>query len=235
MSSAREMRPRDEDDITTSISRYTRQTSSSTPLDLVSWQSWGTGEGLNKKLSLHYYARMRFVVNLLPQRTPASHRLSRAISVLGARGEGLWILDDLSLRSNHSMRNFVNHAITMTSLAMDELARAHPVTSFIHTYPGVVKTDLTRDTGVIPQIGAKALLILALPWIVPFEESGERHLYLATNREYLPLSKGDTVDARPDTRAYLVDYRGGPRRNVKLFTTVSGEWHFSQGVGAYGR
>lgn len=49
-----------------------------------------TAEGLDRKFVLHYYARMRFLVNLLPLLTTAAQdssvkfnvRLSRVVSVL---------------------------------------------------------------------------------------------------------------------------------------------------------
>jgi len=181
-----------------------------------------TQEGLDKKLSLHYYSRMRFIANLIPQLAAGSERLSRVVSVLGAGGESPLILEDLPLERNYSMRNCANHAITMTSLAMEVLARAHPSTSFIHTYPGVVNTNLTRDMGTVTHMGAKALLSLACRWIVPFQESGQRHLYISTSKEYLPLSalpipspKHDGVDLGT-AAAYLLDHRGFPRQNLKL-------------------
>ncbi|KAL2858454.1 hypothetical protein BJY01DRAFT_256644 [Aspergillus pseudoustus] len=187
----------------------------------VSKGGYRTQEGLDKKLSLHYYARMRFVVNLMPQLTTGSNRLSRVISVLGAGGEGPLILEDLSLKTNYSLRNCANHAITMTSLAMNELSQAHPSISFIHTYPGVVKTNLTRDMGTVAHVGAKMLLNLATPWIVPLKESGERHLYLATNKDFGRLATRRFITAPPANteftmQAYLVDYRGLPRQNLRL-------------------
>ncbi|KAJ5860167.1 uncharacterized protein N7529_007477 [Penicillium soppii] len=110
-----------------------------------------TDEGLDKKLSLHYYSRMRFLYNLLPQLTSAANatgtnsaqrRLSSVLSVLDGRGNAPLILNDLSLKDNYSLRNAANHAITMTSLSMEELASSHPSTSFVHAYPGLVKTSL---------------------------------------------------------------------------------------------
>lgn len=164
---------------------------------------------------------MRFVVNLMPLLTMGSNRLARVISVLGAGGEGPLILEDLALKTNYSLRNCANHAITMTSLAMNELSQAHPSISFIHTYPGVVKTNLTRDMGTVAHAGAKMLLNLAAPWIVPLKESGERHLYLATNKIFGRLATRRVITAPPANteftmQAYLVDYRGLPRQNLKL-------------------
>lgn len=153
-----------------------------------------TEEGLDKKLNLHYFSRMRFVANLLPQLANANAelegeepeavgsnpRLSRVISVLEAGGESTINLDDLSLKTHYSLRNCAKHAITMNSLSMEHLATSFPRTSFIHSFPGIVRTRLGRDFGTLTTLGINALLLLAKPWEIPLGESGERHLYAAT-------------------------------------------------------
>ncbi|KAL3440881.1 hypothetical protein BJX65DRAFT_289609 [Aspergillus insuetus] len=166
-----------------------------------------TDEGLDKKLNLHYYSRMRFVSNLLPQLTKAAEttqltdnsdtkepRLSRVLSVLEAGGEAALHLDDLSLKTNWSLRNCGKHAITMNSVAMEHLASVYPQTSFIHTFPGIVRTGLNRDLGTAAKCAISALMILAKPWEIPFEESGERHLFAATSTRF---------PARADRDRYL--------------------------------
>ncbi|KAL5000775.1 hypothetical protein BDV10DRAFT_161370, partial [Aspergillus recurvatus] len=153
-----------------------------------------TEEGLDKKLSLHYYARMRFISNLLPQLNAAanspstlpgateeskSRGLASVVSVLEAGGEGQLNKDDLSLKSNYSLANARTHAITMNSLSLIELARSNPAISFTHSFPGVVKTGVIRELGVVARMVTRAGWALAQPWMVPIEESGERHLYAA--------------------------------------------------------
>ncbi|KAE8381492.1 short-chain dehydrogenase/reductase [Aspergillus bertholletiae] len=160
-----------------------------------------TDEGLDKKLSLHYYARMRFVANLLPQLTKAEDHagtsakpgttLSRVVSVLEAGGESVLDLQDLSLKTHYSLRNCAKHAITMNSLSMEHLASSYPQVSFIHSFPGIVKTSLGRDSHPITKLALNALMVLAKPWEVPFEESGERHLYAATSPRFPPQSCKD--------------------------------------------
>lgn len=82
-----------------------------------------TDEGLDKKLALHYYARMRFVANLLPQLSKVNNNndtspsLSRVISIFEAGGEATLNLDNLPLKTNYSLRNCAKHAITMNSLS----------------------------------------------------------------------------------------------------------------------
>ncbi|KAL4902291.1 hypothetical protein BDW74DRAFT_62736 [Aspergillus multicolor] len=149
-----------------------------------------TEEGIDRKLSLHYYARMRFISNLLPQlnaaATPAPATqgegqtkppLASVISVLEAGGEGQLIIDDLALKRNYSLSNARTHAITMTSLSLSHLAKANSAVSFTHSFPGVVKTGVIREMGFVTRMVIKAGWVLARPWMVPIEESGERHLF----------------------------------------------------------
>ncbi|KAL4812961.1 short-chain dehydrogenase/reductase [Aspergillus spinulosporus] len=172
-----------------------------------------TDEGLDKKLSLHYYSRMRFVTNLLPQLIKAGERdeqtlgdgppLSRVISVLEAGGEAALQLDDLSLKTKYSLRNCAKHAITMNSISMEYLAYSYPQISFIHSFPGIVRTRLGRDFGTVTKVAIHALLVLAKPWEIPFAESGERHLYAATSPRFPPRNYKDGIpDAAEGSEGY---------------------------------
>lgn len=151
-----------------------------------------TSEGLDKKLSLHYYSRMRFVANLLPQLTKATEEktpnLSRVVSVLEAGGEVPLNLTDLPLETHYSLHNCAKHAITMNSVAMEHLASAssYPQTSFVHSFPGIVRTRLARGFGGVTRLAVSALMVLMKPWEVSVEESGERHLYAATSPRFSP-------------------------------------------------
>ena len=195
-----------------------------------------TDEGLDKKLSLHYYSRMRFVTNLLPQLTKAGttsdssasvnadgrRNLSRVVSVLEAGGEAPLIEDDLSLKKHYSLRNCAKHAITMTSLSMQELASSYPATSFVHAYPSAVKTGITRELGTVTSVAVQAMLVLAKPWMVPLSESGERHLYAATSPRFSPREISDATsaaigaDGTPGSGAYLLHWDGSTVGNQKV-------------------
>lgn len=147
---------------------------------------------------------MRFLANLLPQLMKKNDdeevsggrpHLSRVISVLEAGGEAALHLDDLSLKTNYSLRNCAKHAITMNSVSMEHLAATYPEVSFIHSFPGVVRTRLDRDFGTVTRHAINALMVLARPWEVALGESGERHLYAATSPRFSPRScKGGTTD-----------------------------------------
>ncbi|RDW64360.1 uncharacterized protein DSM5745_09771 [Aspergillus mulundensis] len=181
-----------------------------------------TDEGLDKKLNLHYYSRMRFVTNLLPQLRNAGDGpgpgtsgqaagqneesrppLARVVSVLEAGGEAALNLDDLSLKHRYSLRNCAKHAITMNSVSMEHLALAYPQISFMHTFPGIVKTRLNRDFGTAARLAISALMVLARPWEIPLEESGERHLYAATSPRFpARMYKGGGTDAAEGSEGY---------------------------------
>ncbi|GFF22923.1 dehydrogenase/reductase SDR family member on chromosome X [Aspergillus udagawae] len=140
-----------------------------------------TPEGLDRMFSIQYYSRMRFIVNLLPllSRASTAGQPARVVSVLGAGKEGNILTDDLMLKVNYSLKNCVTHTITMTTLALEQLALANPEVDFIHTSPGVVRTNITRGLGPVISLFSRVVLFLASPLTVPVRESGERHLYLA--------------------------------------------------------
>lgn len=48
-----------------------------------------------------------------------------------------------------------------------------------------------RDLGPLARFGAEVFSVLAKPFFVPVEESGERHLYAATSQSFIPKRDGD--------------------------------------------
>jgi len=142
-----------------------------------------TVEGLDKKLSLHYYSRLRFVQNLLPllnaAANPESKAPARLISVLGAGLENSINVNDLSLKSNYSLSACATHAITMTTLSFQHLASQNSKISFIHTQPGVVSgTNLFRGypTFLTSMMNFAGNTVLR-HWIMSAKECGERHVW----------------------------------------------------------
>jgi hypothetical protein len=142
-----------------------------------------TVEGLDKKLSLHYYSRLRFVQNLLPLLNAATNSESKAparlISVFGAGLENSINVNDLSLKSNYSLSACATHGITMTTLSFQHLASQNSKISFIHTQPGAVSgTNLLRGypsflTSMMHLAGNTVLR----PWVMSVKECGERHVW----------------------------------------------------------
>lgn len=156
---------------------------------------------------MNYYSRLRFVYNLMPQLTAAAEEpepLSKVVSILAAGTEGTIVEHDLELKHNFSMVNCRSHAVVMTDLAFETLAKKHTGTAFLHIYPGYVQTGLLDNQG----IGLKIVSVLAkvlFAWMaVPREECGERNIMYATHpRIYTPRKR-----ERDETRTELGDMRG---------------------------
>lgn len=198
-----------------------------------------TDEGLDRKLNLHYYCRMRFVQNLLPQlmkgadgkqTAESKPSLSRVVSVLEAGGEAAMNLDDLSLKTHYSLRNCAKHAITMNSVSMEHLASHYPQISFIHSFPGVVRTRLNRDLGTTAKYALNALMVIAKPWEIPFDESGQRHLYAASSPRFSPRAYKDSSpdaaegsDGRNGSGFYRLNSNGSTYKPSKIMELYRAE------------
>ncbi|KAJ8516553.1 hypothetical protein ONZ45_g6171 [Pleurotus djamor] len=83
-----------------------------------------TSEGLDIKMSLHYYSRMLFIQTLLPNLLKAVESGEEARVILGSAAA---------------------HCITMTDVAVHRFARLYPTVSFQHAYPAFVNTSIGRN------------------------------------------------------------------------------------------
>ena len=179
-------------------------------------------------MATNYYGRMRFIQQLMPLLQAASPELSRVVSVLAPGEEkASFVLDDLDLKQNFSLANAANHCITMTDFALEEFAKENPTVSFVHAYPGIVPTGFFKEQNVVLRIAIPFLTRLA-PMTIGIEESGERHLYVATSKAY-PAKSGNesgvdtgTVAIRKGSAgeagsgAYLIGSDGEVRVNEKV-------------------
>ncbi|GAD97834.1 hypothetical protein PVAR5_6516 [Paecilomyces variotii No. 5] len=145
-----------------------------------------TAEDLQLRFAIAYYSRMRFTLNLLPllRRAP---NLRRVVSVFTATKEGQLHLDDIA-GENLSMLTGRPHLSSLMTFSLEALAKFAPEVSFVHDYPGPVKTGIGRE---LPWI-LRAAFGVILPFIqIPIEESGERHLFLSTSSRYEPNGVAD--------------------------------------------
>jgi hypothetical protein len=114
----------------------------------------------------------------------------------------------------------------MSSLAVSHLAASHPQTIFVYSFPSVVKTNIMRDVNLLIKGLVLGLFSSALSaWTVPLEESGERHLYAATNGAYPPVGRQGPVgvhaatgaDGVTGSGAYLLHWDGStPNKKENL-------------------
>jgi hypothetical protein len=147
-------------------------------------------EGLDRKFTLNFYSRMRFINNLLPLFRAASAttpHFSRSLSILGAGTGSVLNFDDLELKKTFTGARCAGHSSTMNDLMVEEFARREPGTTFVHTSPGIVKTGVARELPFWAQLGAKALYVLLAPFVVGADETGARQLFMATSGVYPPL------------------------------------------------
>lgn len=171
-----------------------------------------TSEGLDKKFALHYYSRMRFINQLQPLLAKAinEHQYSRVLAVLDPQPgmKGGLNFSDMSLKSGFSLMKCATHASAMTNLAFAHLAKKNVYTSYIHAFPYVVDTGVGRDAwGPLKSVVAPILKIALKGVTVDQKESGERHLFAATDGSF--LSKNPTESVAPDYRAIGSDGEKG--------------------------
>lgn len=74
-----------------------------------------TTEGNDRKLMLHYYARMAVINGLMDKLHSGSRVLSVLDSLRGNPSQLYW--DDLDLKTHYSSRNAMMHAVTMTDIS----------------------------------------------------------------------------------------------------------------------
>jgi hypothetical protein len=144
---------------------------------------------LDKKFTLNYYSRMRFITNLMPNlrtATASAPYFSRSLSVLGAGNEGKINFDDIDLKKNFSGAKCAAHTITMNDFMAEELAAREPATAFVHSSPLVVATGAARELPIWARAALKVLTPLISLAGVGADETGARQLFLATSGIYPP-------------------------------------------------
>lgn len=130
------------------------------------------GSSLDLKMSLHYYARMLIIRELLPCLADNA----TVLSVLDgkrsdARASGIkWDDMDLSHPGNYGVAKAAEHCLTFTDIQLQDFAAqsnkdtSHGTShrSFIHAYPGFVSTEIF-NTSRLPwyaRLGAKGFSTL---------------------------------------------------------------------------
>lgn len=181
-----------------------------------------TEEGIDRKMVVNYYSRIRCALNLMPCLEAASKagEISRVITVLAAGSEGDVRLDDLELKHNFTLHACLAHCVVMSDFMIQELAKRFPGTAFSHSYPGTVKTGIANELSGPVRLAVKVMYAVMTPWILNVEESGERHLFQITSSCYPSAKGGAGLDPPPGMSAikgmngqigggaYLLDWDG---------------------------
>ncbi|KAF3762443.1 NAD(P)-binding protein [Cryphonectria parasitica EP155] len=142
-----------------------------------------SSEGLDKLTSIRHYARALLTLELLPLLNAAPS--PRVVSVLAAGLEGNIFPDDLALKEpgHYTFGNAAGAAATYVTLSMEQLHKENPHVSFVHAYPGLVRTGIfsTEHFGGVFKFVVNRLLIPTIGRVLFFssEEAGERLVYTA--------------------------------------------------------
>lgn len=163
--------------------------------------------------------------NLLPL-LKSSTSLARVINIAGGTKEGPIYLDDIQ-GLNVSLPKIRGHLTSIITLIQEHFAAEAPTVSFIHAFPGAVKTPLFDHVpgffgGLLRTIMKLSMLVLgSWLWIEP-KECGERSVFFSTSGAFpsreatkaasvelvegLDVKKG--VDGEVGSGSYSVDYDG---------------------------
>ncbi|KAI5208250.1 hypothetical protein E4T39_01454 [Aureobasidium subglaciale] len=154
-----------------------------------------TDEGLHYPAALAVHARNRFISNLLPLINNATS-LRRVVSVFLATLEGEIQMDDFQGWHMKLMANR-DHAASITTLSLESHHKENPNVSFVHNFPGVVKSGITRGTSGPVLTAVKALVrVFGSLFYMPSEEAGDRHVFLSTSARY-SAGPGDPAEGVP--------------------------------------
>jgi hypothetical protein len=176
-----------------------------------------TEEGLEMAAALPMHSRTRCILNLLPL-LQAAPIIRRVLTIFTGTKAGPIECEDLQLRGVRNLLKVRGQGSTTVTLLMEEMARRAPDVSFIHDFPGSVRGGAARGPGVMLFVMRNMGKILGPLFNIPDEESGERHLYLATSAQYparsggfdgVELEKGVSIAAGTDGKkasgVYIVD------------------------------
>ena len=102
--------------------------------------------------------------------------------------------DDLGLEQHWSTINIINHTTTMMSLAFEYLAENDKGITFMHAYPGWVKTDIfarltaPESSGVTWRVTLALIrglvTVIMMLFAMSTEDSGERQAFQLTSDRY---------------------------------------------------
>ncbi|KAH6647134.1 short-chain dehydrogenases/reductase [Truncatella angustata] len=187
-----------------------------------------TPEGLDKITSIRHYARTLFILNLLPLLNVAPS--PRVISVVAGGLEGPIFPSDLEFKDpkNYSLGKVAGATASYITLTLEQLQKRNPKISFIHAFPGLVRTNLfnTEHFG----FAVKFLVNwIVLPTVGRFlfssaEESGERFLYLASSPDFGAQDVGNTLalgsNGKKGSGSYTVNEKPEAVHNDKVLVPL---------------
>ncbi|TBU33736.1 hypothetical protein BD311DRAFT_794048 [Dichomitus squalens] len=153
-----------------------------------------TEEGIDRRLSLEYYARWKFTRDLAPllQRARDAGEDGKVVTV-NAAGSGQPLDEtDFGLKKSYSAMKAFAQLPTYNDAMIISFAERHPDISFVHVHPGLVRTPVLARTHWIWRALNPLVTVALYPFSVSEEESGELLLnaLLKTGKGYSRLNGG---------------------------------------------
>ncbi|KAL0065001.1 hypothetical protein AAF712_007992 [Marasmius tenuissimus] len=180
-----------------------------------------TPEGIDRKMAVHYYARWKFINDLLPalKKAQSEGQDAKVYSVLSPGYGGNIKLDDLGLKKSYSKSHFALAGPTYNDLMCEEFAERNPGIPFVHARPGIVDTGYATNSESpflrnISRVLMPVLRVVLRPIIWTYRESGENMLHgmLSTAKEGRAWRLDDRGEDMGMTRHY-----GSPEERKALW------------------
>ncbi|KAK7037641.1 hypothetical protein VNI00_010858 [Paramarasmius palmivorus] len=168
-------------------------------------------EGIDRKMAVHYYARWKFINDLLPALRKAKElgEDAKVYSVVSAGHGGNININDLGMKKSYSKTQFALAGPTYNDLMMEEFFAQNPNVTFIHACPGWVRTNLGSNAdSLVLRVASPILYGLLWPWTVSYETSGEYMLHGMLNTAKEP-------------RAWRIDDHGDDIGMKRYYGSVS--------------
>ncbi|KAH9485709.1 Oxidoreductase [Psilocybe cubensis] len=135
-----------------------------------------TLEGIDKTLAVHYYARWKFIDELLYALKKANEEGedARVMSVLAAGRGGKIESNNLGLKKGYSFRTATEAATTYNDLMVESFQQQNPGIIFSHSFPGAVLTNI-MSSAHMPWLRAVAPVanLIAKPFTVTQNQCAE--------------------------------------------------------------
>jgi hypothetical protein len=164
------------------------------------------------------------IARLLPLLRAGAPELARVVSVASGSLEGPIDTEDWQALKLSALKSRA-HGASLSTLAFQQLARQAREVGIINESPGWVKTGAGNAMTGIVGVVFRTVQYLFHRWLTtPIEESGARHVFLATSSAYkakigsgngVPLVEGLSIhngaDDEEGSGVYSVDWSGeGP-------------------------
>ncbi|KAI7781074.1 hypothetical protein LA080_015194 [Diaporthe eres] len=156
-----------------------------------------TEEGMSYLMSLTYFGRMRMAKNLLPLLRRATG-LRRVVSSFTGAKEGKVYDDDWQGKEGKVPFTAARgHGATMMTLGLETLAKEAPDVSFVHAFPGKVKTNIIRsdDGAILRTVALVSKALFLVTGYTPIVEVGERQTFYCTSARFPPKKPVDAPGA----------------------------------------